>query len=187
MSFDKAFRAVTAIEGLYSNNPKDAGGETYLGISRRNWPKWPGWGLIDAAKPFKRPSAALQDGLQFLVESLYWHEFWVKQRCPEIERLGEGVAEELFEASVNCGGSNGVKFLQRGLNRLSGAGTRWPRLVDDGVLGPVTMGALKSCLARPGYSRLLYRCQNGEQYIHYINWPGHKDFPGVFARTGEVE
>jgi len=186
MSFDQALQAVIAFEGIYCNDPKDSGGETYLGISRRNFPKWPGWPLIDAAKPFKRPNSTLQDGLYAMVETLYWHEFWVKQRCPDIERHSEIVAEELFEASVNCGRTAGAKFLQRALNLL-GSGTRWPTLVDDGVIGEKTMAALAKCTARYGYDRLLMRCQNLYQGIYYINWPGHKDFPGVFARTGDVQ
>src|SRR6266567_115479 len=37
-------------EGGYANNPSDFGGETYKGISRKNWGAWSGWHAIDAYK-----------------------------------------------------------------------------------------------------------------------------------------
>ena len=42
MSFDRAFVTTMQSEGGYVNNPKDPGGETYMGISRNNYPHWQG-------------------------------------------------------------------------------------------------------------------------------------------------
>ena len=92
------------------------------------------------------------------------------------------MAEELFEASVNCGPGNGVKFLQRGLNALNSRERLYQDLAVDGAMGPKTVHATLTCLThRP--PRILVKCQNGEQYIHYKNWSRHDDFPGVFERT----
>ena len=49
-SFKKALEHMLKFEGGYANDPNDSGGETFRGVSRRNWPKWPGWPLIDRAK-----------------------------------------------------------------------------------------------------------------------------------------
>lgn len=49
-NFDKEFEKVVFVEGGYVNDPDDAGGETYLGISRKNNPKWSGWISIDQLK-----------------------------------------------------------------------------------------------------------------------------------------
>jgi lysozyme family protein len=38
MSFDDAFAAVIGVEGVYSNDPNDPGGETKYGISKRAYP-----------------------------------------------------------------------------------------------------------------------------------------------------
>ena len=47
----------------------------------------------------------------------------------------------------------------------------------------IALAATLACLKhRP--PRILVKCQNGEQYIHYKNWSRHEDFPGVFERTG---
>ena len=49
-------------------------------------------------------------------------------------------------------------------------------------MGPKTLHAALTCLThRP--PRILVKCQNGEQYIHYKAWSQHEDFPGVFERT----
>lgn len=92
------------------------------------------------------------------------------------------MAEELFEAAVNCGPGNGVKFLQRALNALNSREKLYPDLYVDGGMGAKTLAAALTCLKhRP--PRILVKCQNGEQYIHYKNWSKHEDFPGVFERT----
>ena len=52
MDFSKAFYALMADEGLWhlEHDPRDPGGETWSGISRKNHPRWEGWSLIDQAK-----------------------------------------------------------------------------------------------------------------------------------------
>jgi type VI secretion system secreted protein VgrG len=39
-NFLKAFNTTMTFEGGYANDPDDAGGETYMGISRRYHPDW---------------------------------------------------------------------------------------------------------------------------------------------------
>jgi hypothetical protein len=51
MPFEDAYEGATqGFEGGYADDPADAGGETFNGISRRSHPGWPGWALIDEAK-----------------------------------------------------------------------------------------------------------------------------------------
>src|SRR5665647_28830 len=49
-NFKIAIVKILSSEGGYSNDPDDTGGETYRGISRKFWPKWTGWAVIDSAK-----------------------------------------------------------------------------------------------------------------------------------------
>ena len=49
-NFNESFNITLGYEGGYSNDPDDAGGETYKGISRRYHPGWKGWALIDELK-----------------------------------------------------------------------------------------------------------------------------------------
>ena len=48
--FMKAYLKMAPVEGLYSNDPDDPGGETVYGVARVFWPKWSGWSIVDAAK-----------------------------------------------------------------------------------------------------------------------------------------
>jgi hypothetical protein len=48
--FDEGFKHISTAEGGYSWQPRDNGGETYAGITRKNWPKWKGWSFIDGRK-----------------------------------------------------------------------------------------------------------------------------------------
>jgi len=178
MSFEHAFATTMQDEGGYANNPKDKGGETYMGIARTMHPDWLGWPLIDECLRHGDPLSLDPD----LVREFYHTEFWQPLRCHLIDPVSAAVAAELFEASVNCGPGNGVKFLQRALNALNSHERLYPDLVEDGAMGAKTLHATMTCLThRP--PRLLVRCQNGEQYLHYKNWSQHEDFPGVFART----
>jgi lysozyme family protein len=48
--FKTAYALTMGHEGIYSNNPKDRGGETYKGIARKFHPSWEGWKAIDRMK-----------------------------------------------------------------------------------------------------------------------------------------
>ena len=181
MSFERAFANTMLSEGGYANNPKDRGGETYMGIARTMHPDWLGWPLIDECLRHGDP-LSLDPDLADLVREFYHTEFWQPLRCHLIDPVSQEVAEELFEAAVNCGPGNGVKFLQRALNAINSRGRLYPDLEEDGGMGPKTIKACLTCLThRP--PRILVKCQNGEQYIHYKEWRQHEDFPGVFERT----
>ena len=181
MSFANAFATTMQHEQGYAKNLKDKGGETYRGIARSRHPEWQGWPLVDTCRQAGR-SLTEEPGLENLVLDFYYQEFWEEVQCHHIDLMSEAVAEELFEASVNCGPGNGIKFLQRALNTLNANGTLYPDLVEDGAMGNKTLQSLQTCLKRRP-ARILVKCQNGEQYLYYKNWRQHEDFPGVFERT----
>jgi typhoid toxin secretion A len=180
MSFAIAYKSMLELEGLYSNDARDTGGETFMGIARNKHPKWAGWALFDnwldenSSDP---PPAELLGQ----VEEFYYREFWLPCKCDVIAVHSPTIAGELFEASVNCGPGNGIKFLQRALNVLNSRGRIYPDLIEDGKMGSKTLEAVVKCLKKRPAS-LLYRCQNGEQYMYYKQWSQHEDFPGVFKR-----
>lgn len=178
MSFERAFARTMKHEGGHAIVD---GHETYMGIDRTKHPEWPGWKEIEDCREYGAPLTTDPD-LTNMVRMFYRAEFWGPLRCPEIDLAGQEVAEELFEASVNCGKVNGVKFLQRALNALNAKGRLFNDLPVDGIMGTVTLSVTLVCLKFRS-PELLVKCQNGEQYIHYKNWSKHEDFPGVFGRT----
>jgi len=178
MSFERAFATTMVIEAGHAIVD---GHETYMGIDRVRHPEWAGWQVIDETRLHGEP-LSIAPGLPDLVRNFYRTEFWNKLRCPQLDQISEPVAEELFEAGVNCGPGNGIRFLQRGLNALNNRGRLYPDLYVDGAIGPKTINAVSACLKiRP--PRILVKCQNGEQYSYYKHWSKHEDFPGVFERT----
>ena len=106
--FEKAYDITMKNEGGYANNPKDKGGETYKGISRKYHPNWGGWKLIDAhkaAKPDYTASSINKYGnnptMNKLVKDFYKANFWdalCLDKC-----FSQAMANELFDDGVNRG------------------------------------------------------------------------------------
>ena len=79
-------------EGGYVNDPKDAGGETNFGISKRAYPH------LDIAR------------LPVMVaERLYWEDYWLKCQC---NKLPKGLDLMVMDYAVNSGVSRASKALQ---------------------------------------------------------------------------
>jgi lysozyme family protein len=117
--FARIYQIVMKYEGGYVNHPNDPGGETYKGISRRAHPNWEGWKLIDQKK------AVPED----LVRRFYYEQFWKPLRC---EEMPKPVGEYLFDFAVNAGIRQAVITIQAAVN-----------VTTDGVLGPITMEAIR--------------------------------------------
>ena len=117
-------------EGGYSNNPADSGGETYRGISRKNWPNWNGWQVIDAAKNLSGfpHSLDINTTLQGLVVSFYRAAFWQYDGIQ-----AQAIANKIFDLSVNVGKVHAIKITE------GAVGTE-----QDGVYGPATEAAINA-------------------------------------------
>ena len=113
MSFDKAFEHVIGVEGGYVNDPRDPGGETIYGITKRDHPDlWVnGPPSIEVAKERYR--------------SHYWHPV-------KADDLPWPLAMFVFDAAVNQGPGTAVKLLQKAANTI-----------QDGILGNNTLAAIK--------------------------------------------
>jgi lysozyme family protein len=83
------------VEGGYSNDPDDPGGETKFGISKRSYPN------LDIAR-LTRAGA----------EEIYRRDFWDKCRCDE---LALPIALALFDSAVNQGPRKAIRLLQQAL------------------------------------------------------------------------
>ena len=128
MKFAAAFAHLIGNEGGYSFDPRDPGGETM-------------WGVTAAVARSNGYTGPMRDLSQGFAMGLYRAKYWDTIRA---EELPESVRFEAFDLAVNAGPTQAVKLLQRA------AGT-----AEDGILGPVTLGALR---AADG-TRLLRRLQ----------------------------
>lgn len=93
MTFDQAFDRLIGHEGGYVNNPRDPGGETKFGISKR------------AYRDVNIASLTIDDARR-----IYQRDYWDKARCSD---LPPQVAFQVFDTAVNSGIGQATRFLQR--------------------------------------------------------------------------
>jgi len=169
-------------EGGYVNDPLDAGGETYKGISRRYNPSWAGWSVIDE---FKSDPANFPENLQNNEQlhsaefKFYREHYWDRFQGNLIQ--DQAIAEELFDTSVNLGVRRAVIFLQEGLNLLNRNQKNYPDIIEDGLFGPGTLKTLNTYLSKdkPGY---LLKIVNSLQSMHYIDYMRRNPAQEKYAR-----
>lgn len=187
-AFDLAFSITMRNEGAYSNITGDAGGETYMGISRVFNPSWSGWFLIDDWKAGVITTEARDASLEDKVKDFYRVQFWDRVRGDAVAQVSALVALELFDTAVNLGVHRAVEFLQTALNMQNQFGKTYPDIAVDGKLGQQTLNTLRRYLATEPGSRkdnelILLNCMNGEQYIYYKKNSQHERFRGWFKRV----
>ena len=145
MTFKKAMVQVRRSEGGYSFDLDDPGKETYCGISRRFFPKWAGWAIVDSVKrehggTLKTNYKIRNNYLNILVNEFYLKYFWKPLRCDNI--TNPILAEHLFDCGINLGKRSAVRFFQNSMNGFHRKTPGTGGLVLDGLIGPKTIGAL---------------------------------------------
>lgn len=161
--FKTALKDTLGIEGGVSNNPKDRGGFTYKGISRKNWPRWAGWVLVDElmnSGSLIHPQVV--DKLDRMVDDFYLVNFWDRISLSSI--TNQKIANELFDTSVNVGTKTAATFLQRALNLLNQEGKLYEDITIDGIIGIKT---LQLTNLHP-YPDALLKLLNGLQLSYYV-------------------
>jgi lysozyme family protein len=116
-SFDNAFDRVTGHEGGYSDHRADPGGATMWGVTER------------VARAHGYPGA-MRDLPVALAKQIYRAAYWDAVRADELPAV---VRYSVFDAAVNSGVGQSVKWLQRALG-----------VADDGAIGPKTLAAAKA-------------------------------------------
>lgn len=162
--FSIAYAATMGHEGRYANNPNDRGKETWKGISRKNFPRWSGWSLVDSCKGSKSFPENLRDNQQLeqLVRAFYKMEFWGRLSLDQV--LDQSIANEMFDTAVNCGVGVAASFLQRALNVLNRSGRDYANLVLDGQIGTRTVAVLNGH-RRPADVLKVLNILQGNKYI----------------------
>ena len=148
-SFKEIIEKVLEHEGGYVNDPKDLGGETKYGITKRFYPDIDIKNLtIEQAK------------------EIYKSDYWDRNK---VESLPQNLWHIYFDMCVNMGKRTAVKVLQRA------AVNKGKDIEVDGGLGPMTIGALKGVeLDRVRAFRVKYYVDlitaRPEQEKFYLGW-----------------
>jgi lysozyme family protein len=167
-NFDEAYLITSKIEGGYSNDPADSGGETYRGIARNKNPYWEGWVLVDNYKLQPNFPKNMYNDLQLeeKIKSFYKVTYWDINKLDEF--TSQSLGNEMYDTGVNMGTGIAAKFLQLTLNVLNKNGTIYPDISEDGKVGPGTLQALNICIERVG-EEVIYKILNILQGNHYID------------------
>jgi len=177
--FLTAFKETMNTEGTYANDPADNGGETYAGVSRKNWPAWGGWVVIDELRHTPNFPECLDQNksLQEFVQNFYYVSFWMVLGLNQIE--SQPIATELFDLGVNCGTATAATFLQRSLNVLNKDQKFYQDLTVDGSVGSNTLIAVSKanemdllrCIVSLQGARYISICEkNGTQEKFMAGW-----------------
>ena len=117
MNFNEIIETVLEHEGGYVNDPKDLGGETKYGITKRFYPE-----------------VNIKELTKEKAKQIYKDDYWDKNR---VETLPQSLWHIFFDMCVNMGRRTAVKILQRAANSKG-------RNIDvDGGMGPATLKAVK--------------------------------------------
>ena len=118
-NYDKCLEAILHHEGGYVNHPKDPGGETNLGVTKRVYEEWGG----------------TKDMKELLVEDvapIYKKNYWDKIKA---DSLPAGLDLCVFDFGVNAGPGRAAKYLQGQIGTMA-----------DGGIGPNTLAKLEEYL-----------------------------------------
>jgi lysozyme family protein len=178
-SFEKAYKRTGGHEGGLADSPIDKGGLTWKGVARNYHPTWPGWVIVDGyieklgltetrktrhfnKAEIKALNAVLfaDKSLEDLVYAFYERGFW---DISQLDRFtGQLLAENLYDASVNCGAAMGPRFLQKALNALNS----FYGLKVDNVVGNMTFGALSDALVKFGEQKIVDKFVDVREQYH---------------------
>lgn len=114
MNFDEAFAKLMQHEGGYVNHKDDKGGAT-------------NWGITESVARESGYTGNMRDLTQDKAKAIYRASYWTPVRADQLPAI---LRYSVFDACVNSGVSQSVKWLQRALN-----------VADDGKIGPATLGA----------------------------------------------
>jgi len=124
-NFEQCLALVLKHEGGYVNHPKDPGGMTNLGVTKRVWEEYVGHPVDEAAMRALGPND---------VAPLYKKNYWDKIKGDD---LPAGVDYACFDLAVNSGVGRAAKILQQAVG-----------VSADGVIGPATMDAVAAANPR---------------------------------------
>lgn len=145
MNFDDAFNLLLGHEGGYSNDPADPGGETMWGVTAR----------VARSKGYTGPMRDMP--VAFAKDKVYRPDYW---DAVAAESLPPAVRYVVFDAAVNSGVVQAIKWLQRAVFAD-----------DDGIIGPKTLMAVNS--SNPERLRAKFLAQRLRFMTDLKNWPNH--------------
>ena len=122
--FVKYYRHLRQYEGGLANVKGDSGGYTYAGISRNNWPDWPGWNIIDQYKKsgtLSNKTLAKDTELQKLHAAFFLTEYWNAAGMNKAPGLDDDLAAAYMDGLIMSGlNSSASRLIVDSVARVAG-------------------------------------------------------------------
>ena len=136
VNYDKCLETILHNEGGYVNHPKDPGGETNLGVTKRVYEEFGG------TKDMKE--LTVED-----VAPIYKKGYWDKMKGDD---LPGGLDLCVFDFGVNAGPGRAAKYLQTQIGTVA-----------DGGIGPNTLAKLEEYIRENGEHEAVKKYQEMRQ------------------------
>ena len=135
-NYDKCLETILHHEGGYVNHPKDPGGETNLGVTKRVYLEHGG-------------QKDMKDLLVEDVAPIYKKNYWDKMKGDD---LPSGLDLCVFDFGVNAGPGRSAKYLQTMIGTVA-----------DGGIGPNTLKKVDEYVSEHGLVDTIVNFQNARQ------------------------
>ena len=157
--FSEALEVILHHEGGYVNQPKDPGGETNLGVTKRVYEDFGG-------------EKEMKDLTKEDVEPIYKKNYWDRVKGDD---LPEGLDLCIFDFAVNAGPGRAAKFIQRLV-----------KTTVDGGIGPNTLKCINDHVEHYGVATTIDQYQS-ERQNYYESLSNFETFGrGWTRRVNEV-
>lgn len=134
---DQIIKAVIDVEGGYSNNPNDRGGETMYGITV----------AVARDNGYSGPMRSMP---RSVAENIYRARYITRPKFDRVLAVNTAIGEEVIDTGVNMGPHRAGEYLQRWLNGFNVPGSGYQDLFVDGLVGNLTVTALERYLNKRG-------------------------------------
>ena len=156
-NYQKCLEMILHHEGGYVNHPKDPGGETNLGVTKRVYEDFGG------TKDMK--DLTVED-----VAPIYEKNYWGRMKCDSIP---SGLDLCVFDFGVNAGTGRSAKFLQTMIGTTA-----------DGGIGPNTLSKLSDYIDENGIEDTIKNFQ-AERQSYYESLSTFETFGRGWTRRVE--
>lgn len=162
-AFEAALDIILKAEGGFSNDKRDKGGMTSLGVTKANWDAWCGHTTTEAdMRALTRAKVA----------PFYRANYW---NVVQADHMPGAVGLCVFDFSVTSSPARAARYIQRLV-----------RTGDDGHIGPESLNAVKKWVLLYGVAETVRGYQN-ERRAYYRSLGNPTFIKGWLKRCDEVE